>query len=207
MTNGSATSIRLLRHADTGAGCRGRFIGSTDVPLDAGGREKIVVLARRVAAEKPDRIFCSPLRRARETAEPVAALLGLELEPDPDLREIDFGRWEGMTFEAIRASAPHAVERWARFDPGFAFPGGEAIGDFLARVRRAADRMARCGGASVLAVTHGGVIRSLICHFLGLSPRHYLLFDVRPAWLTAIALHGGKGVLAGMCDPCCGGAT
>lgn len=205
MKNGPATSILLVRHADIGASCRGRFIGSTDLPLDAEGRKKIAPLANRIAAEKPARLFCSPLSRTRDTAEAVAARLGLKPETDPDLREIDFGRWERMTFDAIRAKDPEAVERWARFDPGFAFPEGEAIGDFLARVRRAAERMAGCGEPAVLAVTHGGVIRAMICHFLGLPPRHYLLFDVKPASLTTVALHDGKGVLSGLSDPCCDG--
>ncbi|MBI5419725.1 MAG: histidine phosphatase family protein [Deltaproteobacteria bacterium] len=198
-------TIKLLRHAETAAQHAGCLIGSADLPLAPEGRRKASLLAPRIAGERPARLYCSPLRRARETAEALGEALGMTPEIDPELREIDFGRWEGMTFDSVRESDPEAVDRWARFEPGFTFPGGESIGDFLARVRRAAERMAGCGAAAVLAVTHGGVIRATICHFLGLPPRNYVLFDVKPASLTRLEIHDGKGVLTGLSYPCIAG--
>lgn len=198
-------TIVLLRHAETAAQCAGCLIGSTDLPLAPEGRRKASRLAPRIAGERPARLYCSPLRRARETAESLGESLGMIPEIDSDLREIDFGRWEGMTFDAIQASDPEAVARWARFEPDFAFPGGESIEVFLARIRRVAKRFAECEGPSVLAVTHAGVIRAMICHLLGLSPRQYVLFDVKPASLTKIAVYGDSGVLSCLSDPCLAG--
>jgi broad specificity phosphatase PhoE len=106
-----------------------------------------------------------------------------------------------MTFRDIREADPDGVARWARFAPDFAFPGGESIGGFLARVGRVAERMAGCGAPSVLAVTHGGVIRAMVCRLLDLDPRRYLLFEVRPASVTTIAVHDGGGVLVGLSNP------
>jgi len=114
---------------------------------------------------------------------------------DADLREIDFGRWEGMSFTEIAAADPAAVERWAALEENFAFPGGESIRNFRERIRAAADRIAADSAQDVVAITHGGVIRLLICLFLGLDVRHTLLFEVRPASITELSLDDGKGVL------------
>ena len=112
-----------------------------------------------------------PAPRAAQTAEILRSATGCAPETDPDLREIDFGRWEGKMFSEIRDSSPEDVERWARFAPDFAFPGGESMRDFLDRVGRAADRLAADEAETVLAVTHGGVIKIMLCHLLGLEAR------------------------------------
>jgi alpha-ribazole phosphatase len=117
---------------------------------------------------------------------------------DPDLREIDFGQWEKMTFGEILAASPNDVARWTDFDPDFSFPRGEAICDFQARLKRFAETFADTNADSVLAVTHGGVIRFLICQFLQLSPWQYILFDVKPASVTVIQICAGKGTLTGL---------
>ena len=136
----------------------------------------------------------APHRRPRSSApRPVASR-----EADADLREIDFGRWEGKTFSEIRDSSPEEVERWARFAPDFAFPGGESLRDFLDRVRRAADRLAADEAETVLAVTHGGVIKAMLCRLLGLEPSRYVVFEIAPASLTVVRLFEGKGVLSEM---------
>lgn len=201
-------TLILVRHGLLASQHRHRFIGSTDLPLAREGGQQAEALAEVLAGlhaihpsgvpetgAQPLRVLCSPLRRARETAEVVARRLGLEIEIDPDLREIDFGQWEGLTFEEILALDPHRVNQWAEYNPAFSFPGGEALGDFQARVRRAADRMASEPSETLLAFTHGGVIRAMICYLLGLQFRQYLLFDIRPASLTTLQLFHHKGVL------------
>jgi broad specificity phosphatase PhoE len=126
----------------------------------------------------------------------------MSIKIDPDLREVDFGFWEGKTFDQIRISDPEAVNRWADFDSAFSFPGGEQLEDFLIRMQRAAASLASCPEDNVLAVTHAGVIRALLCHFLGLHPRQYVLFNVDYASLTILDLFGDKGVLKGLNYPC-----
>jgi len=178
-----------------------RFLGSTDVPLDEHGRRQAACLATITARRKPQRLFASPLRRALETARAIAGAVGLNIETDPDLRELDFGRWEGMTFDEIQAADPDAVSQWNAWSYDFTPPGGERLGDFLDRVRRAAARLAALPGDAVMAVTHGGVIRSALCHLLGLPARNYLLFDVQPAALVNIRLYDGRGTLTEMLTP------
>jgi broad specificity phosphatase PhoE len=190
-----AERLILIRHGDLGNRRRGRYIGRTDAPLSAEGRRQAAALAGPLA-RLPDgaSLLVSPLRRTRETAE-FALGRGANFAVDPNLREIDFGRWEGMGFAEILAAAPAAVDRWAALAEDFAFPDGESIGNFRKRTAAAAGRIAADPAETAVVITHGGVIRFLICHFLGLPDRAHLLFDVQPASISEIRIDGGKGVL------------
>jgi alpha-ribazole phosphatase len=120
---------------------------------------------------------------------------------DPNLREIDFGACENRTFAEAAAEDPTLADRWAALAPDFAFPGGENVGDFLRRMQAAADRLVRAEAQTVLAVTHGGVIRTMICHLLGIEPRKYLAFDVPYSAMAVIDVFDGRGVLAALVRP------
>ena len=193
--------VILIRHGDLGEGCSGRYIGRTDAPLSEGGKRQAAALAGELRRLNGAHVLCSPLLRTRETAEMALGAVDA-CDIDSDLREIDFGRWEGMGFAEIAAADPAAVDRWATLDEDFAFPGGESIGDFSKRIGAVAGRIAADPAGTVVAFTHGGVIRYLICCFLGLEDRHYLLFDVRPGSLSEVSLDGGKGVLIRLNDRC-----
>ncbi len=195
-------TVLLLRHGTTGTTVPPRFLGSTDLPLSAAGRRQVAAVAPCVRSRNPQVCFCSPMLRCVQTAEIVLKNSTMKLDLVSDLREVDFGRWENLSFEEIQKSDPERLERWAAFDRQFSFPGGECLGDFLARVRGVAWQIVSAPQQTILVVTHGGVIRALLCHFLGLHPRRYVLFDVRPASLAVIDVFGtGKGVLAGLI-PC-----
>ncbi len=192
------TEVLLIRHGETGEQYRGRYIGRTDVPLSATGIEHAVALRRH--AELAGRCVClaSPALRARQTA----AAAGLDAEIDDDLREIDFGRWEGLSFAEIAAADAEAVERWARLDGDFRFPEGESLEEFRERVNRAAQRIETEQPRRICVFTHGGVIRALLCRWLGLPPEAHLLLDVSPASLTRVRLFGSRGTLCGFNDLC-----
>ncbi|MBM4313818.1 MAG: histidine phosphatase family protein [Deltaproteobacteria bacterium] len=196
-----AKRVILIRHGDLGEGCRGRYIGRTEAPLSENGMLQAVALAGELGRLKGAHLICSPLLRTRQTAE-IALGAADACDIDADLREIDFGRWEGRGFTEIAAADPAVVERWAALDGDFTFPGGERVGDFSKRVGAVAGRIAADPAETVVAFTHGGVIRFLICRFLGLEVRHYLLFDIRPGSLTEIGLEEGKGVLTRLNDRC-----
>ena len=189
-----AARLVLVRHAHPATGSDGRLIGSTDPPLDEQGEAQARGLADRLARLEPECCFSSPLARCRQTAAASAGSLPVRLEPD--LREIDFGRWENRSYTEVAAAEPDLVARWADYDPGFAFPGGESLEAFRARILRVAGRLADDPAGTVLAVSHAGVIRALVCHYLGLRPAQYVLFDVGHASITLIHLFDGRGVLA-----------
>jgi broad specificity phosphatase PhoE len=194
-----ARKLLLVRHAAAALPWGdGRLLGRSDPPLAPEGLEQARGIASFVRAAQPTVCYSSPQFRARQTAEILTGSAKITTKFDDDLREIDFGRWEGKTFAEIAAESPQAVTGWADFSDDFTFPGGERLGDFLTRVGGAADRLARDPAEVVLAVSHGGVVRAMICHLLGLSPRNYLLFDVRPAACATIDLFDGRGVLSGL---------
>lgn len=193
-----ARQLLLVRHATIASEYAGRYVGSTDVGLEEEGIRQAEALASLIGSRHPARCFSSPLLRARQTAEAISRSTGLDVEIDHDLREVDFGRWEARTFEEISAAWPGDVSRWAEMPEDFSFPGGESISGFSARVRRAADRMAADPAEVVVAVTHGGMVRGMICHLLGLEFRHYILFNVRRAACATIDIFDGAGVLSGL---------
>jgi broad specificity phosphatase PhoE len=106
-----------------------------------------------------------------------------------------------LTLAEAAADNPSLLDRWAEMDLDCRFPGGETVGGFLDRVRAAAERLIHAQAETVLAVTHGGVIRMMLCHLLGLAPRQYLAFDVPYAVTVVIDLFDGKGVLAALERP------
>jgi broad specificity phosphatase PhoE len=192
-----AKTLLLARHGETGPDFKGRFVGSSDVPLAGDGPEQAERLAELAATYRPEICLCSPLLRARQTAIPVAAATGLPVTTDAELREVDFGRWEAKTFDEVRAIDPELVRQWAAWRDDFAFPDGETLRGFKERVRNTAARLTRLEAGTVLAIAHGGVIRTMLCHLLGLSLRNYLTFDVQPATLTVLTLHDRGAVLNG----------
>ena len=149
------THLTFIRHGETDWNADGRLQGQTDRPLSDYGREQARQLAEDLQGEGFDAIYSSDLSRARETAEIVGARLGLRVELDPDLREKDWGNWEGLT----------SVER----DP-FEFVG-ESTEAHQERTLRALRRLSERhpGDARILVVTHGGSMRRVQASALGLA--------------------------------------
>lgn len=197
----SGAQVFLIRHGDTGDALKGRFVGRNDVPLGPIGRRQAAALASRPDLKSSREAFCSPMLRVRQTL--AHSELDLACQQDANLREIDFGRWEGLSFAEISRDYPAEVDSWAGMESDFRFPGGEAYADFLHRIQKAAERIARTAASQTSPVaifTHGGVIRALICHWLGLPAKHYLLFEIEPASVSAVRLFGDRGVLTGLND-------
>jgi len=189
--------IILARHAETGASYRGRYIGVSDPPISVKGREQAVDLARRLRQYDINQMLVSPLLRTRQTAAAILDRRQLPWREESRLREIDFGRWEGMTFAEITALYPKEVERWGGAGGDFSFPGGEQVRQFWARISSLAQEMVSMDGP-LLALTHGGVTRALICEFLGLELTNYLLFDVAPGRFAVLDIYSEGGVLRGL---------
>jgi len=179
--------IVLIRHAEARGG-EGRFIGSTDLPLSAAGRAQAGALAAALAPARPRAVFASPLARAQDTAQPLAAALGLPVRALPGLAEINLGAWEDQPREAVRAADPAAYAARGRDFAHFRPPGGESFAQVQARALAALDILAR-GPLPAVAVTHAGVIRAVLCHVLGmplanlfrLDPLHAHATTLRPA--------------------------
>ena len=152
----------IVRHGESTWNAERRLQGQLDPPLSEQGREQARALgaAADLSGFPPERIVCSDLTRARETAE----LLGVEPgRYDPRWREIDIGEWGGRTAAEVDAQG-RGLTNW-RGGPRTA-PDGEPWTDFAARVSGAADELARAGG-SWLVVSHGGCVRAACAHITG----------------------------------------
>jgi broad specificity phosphatase PhoE len=189
-----AKTLYLLRHGSTGQ--NGRFIGSTDLPVTPSGFEQIAETRMLLQHLGISTLYCSPMLRCRQTADHLG--LGLEREECSSLKEIDFGFWEQKTFDEIAAKWPKEVQEWANWSEAFTFPGGENTGNFLKRVQAAREIIDNSREERVLVVAHGGVIRQLICLYLGISSDKYLLFDIKAGCYSTLSLFSDGGILTSL---------
>ena len=163
------TTLILARHGETDWNRENRFQGHADPPLNALGRQQSGELAEALAGDEIVRVYTSPLRRARETAEIVAARLTLEVEPVEGLREIDVGAWSGLTRTEVEQRFPQAYARWVDRAP-HGFEDGETYDELAARVIPALRKLAeRHPSDAVLVVTHGGPSRVMQAHAAGID--------------------------------------
>lgn len=168
----------LWRHGRTAWNVVGRAQGTTDVPLDEVGRRQARDAAVRLASLRPTLIWSSTLSRARDTADELGSLTGLDVRTDPRLQEIDTGERQGLTLDEVRDRFP---EVWRAFEAGQELPravGGEIEPEVAERVASAMTDAAHAlepGQVGVL-VSHGVSIRVGLCRFLGLPHGHWHTF-------------------------------
>lgn len=162
-----ATTIVLVRHGETDWNRERRFQGHEDVLLNESGRAQVRALALELVRERFAIAYTSPLRRAAETAEILAAELGVELRECGALKEIHVGSWSGLTVPEVEVRFPDGHRRWV--DSQVGWEDGETYGELGVRVVAGLHRIADAHpGSCVLAVTHGGPIRCVQAAVRGL---------------------------------------
>jgi broad specificity phosphatase PhoE len=166
------SGVYLARHGQTAYNLEGRFQGHLPVPLDDVGRAQAEDLAERAATHGFVALWCSPLLRARETADVVARRIGLEPREDARLMETDAGDWTDRSFAEVQSEAPEQFAAFAAGDPGFAFPGGESFAEQELRVAAALEDIER-GELPALVVCHGMVIRAAFARRPGHAERRF----------------------------------
>ena len=155
------TTIVLVRHGETDWNRDNRFQGRADPPLNDTGREQARVLAAELGTESFAAAYTSPLLRAAETAAILAGALRIDVVPDGSLMEVDVGSWSGLTRTEVEGRFPEGFARWLEY--GHGWDDGETYDELGARVVSGlVDIAARHPGDAVLAVTHGGPIRSAL---------------------------------------------
>ncbi|HLT69652.1 MAG TPA: histidine phosphatase family protein [Acidimicrobiales bacterium] len=165
-----------------------------DGAADRAGGDGRWIPRRRSKGPTPPRVaavYASPLERTRETAEPIARLLGLEVVPDEGLIELDVGEWTGMELKAARKRKEWATIQ--RYPSGFTFPGGESFLEMQARITGTLERLrAAHPGEVVVAVSHADPIRAAVAHAMGTHLDLFQRVVVSPCSITAIA-YGDEG--------------
>jgi len=155
----SATILTLVRHGETAANTELVWHGSTDTPLTERGHAQAARVGAFLGSRHSDisSIYASPLERARDTADPIARRLGLDVRIEPDLREFDLGSWEGRSYKSLFEEERlwHHMKR----DPHFAPHGGESPLAATERLLGALQRIAAAHpGQRVIIVSHGGAL-------------------------------------------------
>jgi len=203
---GPVRRLLLLRHGQSAWNAAGRWQGWADPPLSELGRRQAAAAVTRLRDHGFDAVVSSDLMRARESADVLAAGLGLAApEVDADLRERDIGAWTGCTTAEILERWPGQLEAW-RDGKLTAPPGGESHARLVERVTRAVERLAATDTAgsdrasAVLVVTHGGVIRTLERH-LGVEPVTAANFGGRWIETEGEVLRPGPSVALSDGDP------
>jgi broad specificity phosphatase PhoE len=166
----------LIRHGESVWNGERRIQGSRDPTLSERGRQQADLLVRHLhtlVTRPVVAVYTSPLQRAAETAERIAHAMHLPVIRESDLREICLGEWEGMTVAEIRDAFPGRYEKWLEDPVAFPVPGGETVVAFGRRVQGSLERMQQAHpGSDMLIVSHGGVIKALLCFALGLDIRY-----------------------------------
>ena len=191
------TTVYLARHGESDWNVERRWQGHADRPLTDRGREQAELLARRLTDVKLEAVYASDLRRAWETAQAVAAPRGLEVVRLPELREVDVGSWSGHTRDECAERFPEAFARWQHGGSGW--DDGESYEEMGARIVEAIRTIAaEHPDGAVLIVSHGGPIRAVHAHALGVDiATHRRTGPVEPnARLSAVSVENGRIVRA-----------
>ncbi len=182
------TRILLIRHGATVLSAEDRFAGSTDVDLSDEGRRQARCLAERLAEQPLNAVYTSPLRRTVETATIVATACRSAPVADAGLREIDHGRWEGLTREEVERRFPEEYGAWEEDPYTFAPEGGEPGLAVMARALPVLRSIVlRHPGETVAVVSHKATIRLVLASLLGIEARGYRdRLDQAPACLNIV---------------------
>jgi len=201
---GGPLRLLLVRHAETAHNRDGLVQGRADNPLSDLGLKQAAALAERLASAPLDAIYSSPLARARQTAEAIAAPHGLPVAIEPDLVEMDIGQMEGLSGTELRERFPEFMTAWLSEDAGSAvMPGGESLAQVQARAMAVIERVVeqRPGGVVAL-VSHNFVLLSVLCAVLGLPLAQFRRLRQGVASIATVDALPGQWRLLGFNDRC-----
>ncbi len=182
MSSTDKTRVLLIRHGQSQGNAERRFGGHSPTPLSELGLRQAEATARALAAEGVTAIYSSDLRRAVETAEPLARLTGLEINRTVAFRERHVGRMKGLTFEEAAGQYPEEYAALLRRDFEHVLAGGESYRQMLDRASRELDRaILEHAGGTVAVFSHTGTICILALHLMGALDAP----NLRPIWISS----------------------
>ncbi|PKM81834.1 MAG: alpha-ribazole phosphatase [Firmicutes bacterium HGW-Firmicutes-14] len=168
------TRLYLVRHGETQWNRSLRYQGHRDIPLSEEGYSQAQKIARRLSREKLEGAYASDLSRALETAKVIAGFHGLKVKAVPQLKETNFGLWEGLTYSEIDEQFHEVMKGWRSNPRDTKIPGGESLGEVADRCRAGLEQVVKENkGKSVLVVAHGGIIRIAVATVLGMDLNDY----------------------------------
>jgi 2,3-bisphosphoglycerate-dependent phosphoglycerate mutase len=198
-----ATEVLLVRHGQSEAYVDGRPFalvgGQGDPPLSELGARQAELVAARLAADRIDAIYVTPLRRTAQTAGPLARKLGLEATVEPGLREVFLGDWEGGEFRKRVAQNDPVSQRMQAEERWDVIPGAESSEALTDRVRGAIARLAASHpGQRVVAFTHGGIVGEALA--LASGSRPFAFLGAENASISSLVINGDRWIVRGFND-------
>ena len=169
------SKLLLVRHGITEFNSTRRFAGYSDVELNDDGYRQVERLRDRLANEKIDAVYSSDLKRAIVTAEVIISSgHKVDIVTCPELREMNYGSCEGLTFQEISRDYPEVTESIINFNLRLEFPGGEGFYGFIERTIGFLGSLdSHAPSDTILIVSHSGPLRVLVCHLLGIDQDHW----------------------------------
>jgi probable phosphoglycerate mutase len=180
----------LIRHGRTNWNSEGRYQGVIDVPLDEVGKKQAELLAKSLKCVTIDKVWSSPLSRAKETAWYISQEQGCPLEVHEGLTEISHGEWEGKYAHEVKVLWPDLYDLWYKEPQKVKMPSGETLEEVANRAKGALEFILGEGKDPVAVVTHDAVIKVLLCHFLELPLAKFWSFHVANCSVTMIERKG-----------------
>ena len=193
--------LLLVRHGDTEFNSSHKFMGHSDIDLSPEGQQQIERLRDYLVDDKIEAVYASDLLRTMTTAHILADGRRLSITPCPELREMNYGLCEGLTFGEINQSYPEVAKQCANFTPSLEFPEGETFQDFAKRNISFLDRLkAHKPSDTLLIVSHNGPLKTLVCHFLGIDMEHWWQIRIDTASLSIIDVSPRGAMLSRLND-------
>ena len=191
------SKLFLVRHGDTKLNSAERFWGQTDVELSAAGIRQAERLRDRLTTQKIDVIYTSNLSRASVAAKIIASNHPSDIITCAELGEINFGKFEGLTFKEISQLYPELAKTWPDRDLTFRFPDGESVDELNNRVSKFLNRLQKhTPEETILIVAHSAPLRLLICHLLGIDLKHWRQFRLDLASLSIMETYPQGAILS-----------
>jgi broad specificity phosphatase PhoE len=187
--------IILARHGQTAWNVAEVFRGQIDIELDATGLKQAELLAEYLSHRKLEAAYSSPLRRAAQTAEAIARHHGLTVEISPELNDIDFGEWQGLSREEVSTRYSELYPAWMSTPQRVRMPSGESLDDVRQRAVVLVNEVVGKHKGAVVLVSHRVVHKVLICALLGLDSSHFWDIRLDNCGLTTFEFIDGRFVL------------
>jgi len=162
--------LYCLRHGESAFNAEGRVQGQLDVPLSEFGLRQSATLAGAFVGQPIEAIYCSPLKRALQTAQPIADALRLPIQTDDRLKEIHAGVFQGLVWSEIVAQYPAESVRWKNQEFDFTIPGGESRRQLVDRGVSIFREIREQGHRQVVIVSHGGLLAAALKGLLQIPP-------------------------------------
>ncbi len=195
--------VFLIRHTETIWNEAHCFIGRTDLGLSKKGKESALKLAERLKSVDFTRIYSSPTRRTMETVEFINSKSNQKVYTVEDLKEINFGAWEGKTIEEIKEENPNIIVNWLKDPISESIPDGEQWSDFGQRVRSAyQDIISNNSAGNILIVSHGGPLKNILGFILDLPTTSYWRFSISHGSISVVEYEQEKTYLTLLNDFC-----